>query len=158
MHKGRPYPWNPKFWVGWSYFFPKYLPWKMSFTLGSWIGPGNLAMGSPPYPVISEPSITTEPDRVVYKWPTPWTALADLLILRVTDSTQATVKYSEWYFSIWLGGVLIDDAYWYAITPQVTPESALQNWYKGPDLPPGPFSGIFSFVPANYQQGGSPWP
>lgn len=157
MHKGRLYPFHPKFWVGWSYFWPNFLPWKMSLDEGYFEGPGFVAMGDAPFPVFSNPGSYISEHELQWQWPVTWTPLSDLLQLNCLDSIQFGNRYVEWHFQISLAGVQIDEAYQYASSPAPLAENVGAYWYKPSGLPPINFAGQFDLRPTLYSQGGSPW-
>ena len=156
MHKGRAYPYHPSYWATECFFYPGFLPWKLTLDV--------TATGTPPwniypalYQEISNPgTISPGGQRMVYEF----VAHAAFYGLIVTIETffVSGVKNARWKMQL-VSGV----AGWaMAINFQPSPIRQVFNntWPIFAGSIPYPVVGAPPYLlrPATYIEGGSPWP
>lgn len=157
MHKGRLYPYHPHFWVGGVYYWPGFLPWKMSLNFGVFgVGYGADII-TPPGVMISSAGTIVSLTQVRYEWSVDYSPLFDSLTLDIVDVSFSAVLYAQWHVTMLLAGVPMNNSYRSIRSPSYQVYEIGTFWWLTPDESPTIQNGYFEFQPSSYAQGGSPW-
>lgn len=157
MHKGKLYPYLPKYWATECWFWPGFLPWKMHVIVpvtnfGPW---SFLPVGTD---LISE-AATTVPDvtQASYHFSIVGNANATDLFVGLEQIEFMGTHYARWMAVLRLLTVVVAQAWLYQTKPQYTVGTLSAEWNLV-DNPVPVDPGIFlNFGPATYAEGGSPW-
>ena len=158
MHKGRTYPYAPKFWATEAWFWPGFVPWKMFFERGISDGdPWNqIPIG---YTKVSnEVFYTTDAKEASWVWPLDDIAVGLALAVTLSKTSVGATRFA-------FAGISLNDPS--AITPslastlQTYPQDVVfvPNFFQLVPTPPYSYVGDvnISIRPATYAEGGSPW-
>jgi hypothetical protein len=156
MHKGRAYPYHPTFWATEAWFWPGFVPWKMTLSVFNNSDPpwGILTAG---YGEVSQPGIPSPiPKTIEYHFTAHAPAYG--LILKLNRFTLSGVDYARWFLQI-VSGVGVWST---AVHLQDYPQRIIFNrsWPIVIGSIPYPVMGPprYQFTPSLYTEGGSPWP
>lgn len=159
MHKGHRYPFHPFFFSTEAWFWPGYVPWKMRLNVIGSPGPPWDALVDAQV-VFSEAGIPSTGFQVIeyHFWlPQPPDLVSEAYLRMFKDEIDG-VKYAVWEFSLFDGTSRYPTAWYFDSFPQRVVQRSGNPWWMTYDplsIPTGP---NFQFRPANYAEGGSPWP
>lgn len=157
MHQGKTYPFHPTFWVCWNYFWPGYMPWKMSLRAGNLVDSTHIFLGDPPYPVISQPGEIITHGHIRYTWPITWPAICDSFALDIFDDLRfVDQRWVDWHAQGFLGDIMVQEGWLSVDEPQYSPQ-IVGEWQQALSDHFEPITGDLDFIYATYAQGGSPW-
>lgn len=157
MHKGKQYPFAPRFWVPTTFFWPSFCPWKYIINYGFWYGLGEIVGPDTPSPWVSGPVENTGTDAQKWSWPVTWSIAFDLVTLEVYCTTHLGQKVTVFHLQIWLAGVEVTGGYATFGAELYALHYIGETFYLAP-FNTGPIVGSLDWVVATYAQGGSPWP
>ena len=157
MHKGRIVPHHPEFWVGWNYFWPSYISWKLMLAaMQSYRFPDFPNYG-PPTPKVSNAGIVVDQHEIYWQWNVDWTVLIDLLQINVKDYIFVGGRGTQFHAQMWLEGVLVDECWWYEFAAVFEWNGTVFTAYKTPTVDSSSPWGYAQIQQATYIQGGDPW-
>jgi len=157
MHRGRTYPFAPKYWATEAWFWPGFVPWKMHAFYNGFDGP--------PWDFIpigwqqnsEEVFFTPDMKEAVYVW--FFAGLPPLYGMAVTLVRDDSFGFAQARFAVTLTDTagLISEAYDYQAFPQRTVQCG--GFSSSTPYPPYTYDGTVSMVfrPSTYAEGGSPW-
>ena len=156
MHKGKQYPFNPKYWVCQGAYWPEFMPWKMRIARGFFFSYGFITGNPDGSPLVSEPCEVFEPSTLLYRWPVTWSTSADEYVLTVDDEEHLGLQTVVFHFQVRLLGATAAEGYFGASVPFTGTNFIDMPFYLDPYTPTFPLGTVW-FTPATYAQGGSPW-
>lgn len=157
MHKGRTYPFLPRYWATEAWFWPGFVPWRfLLHTTGPLTPPWNaiptgidlLSDAGDSSTNIKQPAWAFDASHDGF------TCLLDLVLDKITDITGS---YARWRLFISNGG----PAWAVGIALQPYPQYVVNLPRFDFSLPTPPYTSpagpLISVRPATYAEGGSPW-
>lgn len=157
MHKGLDYPFHPKYWATEAWFWPGFVPWKMTFN-GS-VGntyPWSAVWTS--YNMVSDAGVVT-PDslKVRYSWEINVIGVADVMKLQLELAEISGVQYAHRHVWLELADVDIAHLYHFQTFPQRRCVVSGPGWMESDDPSDTAADQWLEFRPTTYAEGGSPW-
>ena len=158
MHKGRTYPFHPTFWATQCFFWPGYVPWKMTLRHNeSTIYPWSL-MGPSLMQVSLEGQTVPDATAIFWEWPLTSPAAADDFRVSVEMVAFDTRFYATWKAVLRQSGITKGTAWFFQPFPCYScavPGSPWWDIYDPLSTPHGP---NLQLDPSTYAEGGTPWP
>lgn len=124
---------------------------------GTMDGPSLPIWINAPMPQVSEAGLIVDDFVRTYRWPVYWSSHADYVLMTIRDYELSDNLYAEWHVEVYKGSIVIDEGWFYALSPVQGFQGTAWNFRSIP-YPSGGFTtGLFLFRCATYAQGGSPW-
>lgn len=157
MHKGRIYPYTPKYWATEGWFWPGFVPWKMD---GEILVPGIVWNPYVSAQILgpSNPStVALNGKSVRYSWNLSPPDIATSIAVSLSKQHYTQGDYCRWQIVLTQGAVVLDRVYQFQPFPQYSVFTTSDLW-TNVDNPDGVTGGPqVLFGPSNYADGGSPW-
>lgn len=158
MHKGRTYPFHPTFWSTEGWFWPGFVPWKLLGCAtppfnGAW---NNIPIGWTGLSFEGQPS--DDRTSILYQFIVkPGVPVYRLWVIMELEDV-GHVKRCKWTVLLRRATLNIQSAECRQEFPQRQVLTSLADeWCSVEGYPSDP-PPLFTFQPANYGQGGDPWP
>ena len=158
MHAGRQYPFHPTYWATEAWFWPSFVPWKLTAQRSSTDRyPWNAA--DLDTPKVSAPAVISSNRKVAsFSIDVSSPMLPCYLTVAMDKFTVSGTDTARWRMTINFGGTVEYTAYKLQAFPQRNVLCDSWDFVLPDDLPGGTPLPNIVLIPATYADGGTPWP
>jgi hypothetical protein len=157
-HKGRSYPFHPTYWSTEAWFWPGYCPWKLK-ALRSGVDPDPWDFCLLPTSMISLPGVpTADAKKIFYQFILDGICLVSEIDVTMELGLGPDGQAAQWTVTAKYWDSTQDTDVAFQVFPQRQVDSPVFH-FEVPDPGCEPFDDVWvKFQPANYEEGGSPYP